>query len=145
MRRAAVLLALCACVPENGPLMRPGEDCLACHGGQGTLPFGERTRHAKAWTVAGTVFETDANAQFEGAGIEGAEVQITDAAGWSFSLRTNLAGNFYTREGVQFQLHVCVAHGSARRCMESPSATGGCNGCHGLAVTGAPQPPLTAP
>jgi hypothetical protein len=142
MRAAlAALLALSACVPDNGPLMRPGEDCMACHGGQGTLPPGERQRHAKKWTVAGTVFDPADPAQ----GFEGAYVHVTDANGWSFSLRTNEAGNFYTREDVAFPLQVCISRGSASRCQASALATGSCNSCHGLSVLGAPQPPLTAP
>ncbi len=136
MRAAAIAVALSACVPDNGPLMRPGEDCMACHGGVGSLPPGERVRHAKAWTVAGTVFDAaDANL-----GAEGAQVQITDASGWSFSLRANLAGNFYTREGVQFPLRACVERNRVTTCQQSPVTSGTCNSCHAVA-----PPPLTAP
>jgi hypothetical protein len=141
MRAAALSLLVCACVPDNGPLMRPGEDCMACHGGHGTLAPGERTRHAKAWTVAGTVFDPNDLAL----GVEGAQVHLTDANGWSFSLRTNEAGNFYSRENVAFPLQACISRGAASKCQVSPVANGSCNSCHGLALLGAPEPPLTAP
>jgi hypothetical protein len=126
-------LALGACTPENGPLMRPGEDCLRCHGGEvvpGTgADAGFQERSAKPWTLAGTVYETP-NAD-PNAGVLGAHVDVTDANGWSFQLRTNLAGNFYSAEQVAFPLHVCVElNGSAPRCMQSPAQYGSCNACH---------------
>ncbi len=79
MRRLAlaVALALGACIPEEEPLMRPGSDCMACHGGSG----------ARTWTIAGTVYDTTGSV-----GLLGANVNITDANGWSFTLRSNLAG-----------------------------------------------------
>jgi len=144
VRAAALALVgvLGACVPDNGPLMRPGEDCIACHGGIGALPPGERRRHGKTWTVAGTVFE-DPDA---GVGAEGVEVQITDRNGWSFSLRANEAGNFYSREEVALPLQTCLSRGSSIRCMQGAVAfPASCNSCHGLDVAAAPLPPLTAP
>ena len=136
------LAALCACIPDNGPLMRPGEDCMACHGGTGNLLPGVQRRHAKAWTAAGTVFSSADPA----VGVEGAYVEITDATGFAFSPRTNLAGNFYTRETLQFPLQrACIAFEGVTHCQQSPVAGGSCNSCHGLAFLGATQPPLMAP
>jgi hypothetical protein len=85
----AALLAT-GCIPENGPMMEPGHDCLECHGGGG----GEDD--AVAWTVAGTV------------GDQGSKVWIQDATGRSFTLNVNQAGNFYTREPVTFPIRVSV-------------------------------------
>ena len=82
---AALALALAGCVSEEGPMMKPGSDCMECHGG------GEE--EARPWTVAGTI-----------AGVRGAHITITDANGWSFTLRSNDAGNFYTAEPVAFPL-----------------------------------------
>ena len=65
-----VLLALCACIPDNGPLMRPGEDCLFCHSSTGG---------ATPWIAAGTVFRQADGGQ----GFEGARVRLTDANGFS--------------------------------------------------------------
>jgi hypothetical protein len=138
VRISALALLLSACIPDNGPLMRPGEDCMACHGGTGSLPQAERTRHAKTWTVAGTVFEASDTA----AGVEGAEIEIVDADGFSFALRSNLAGNFYSRESVRLPLKACIARGGATICQQSEVTSGACNSCHGLAQLGAPQPPL---
>jgi hypothetical protein len=64
------------------------------------------------------------------AGVLGASIRVTDATGWSFSLGTNLAGNFYSAEPVTFPLQVCVEQGGAARCMETLAAYGSCNACH---------------
>ena len=141
MKLPLLAVLLCACVPDNGPLMRPGEDCMACHGESGgSLPPGERRRHAKDWTVAGTVFD-QAN---PAAGIEGAEIAITDANGFHFTLTSNEAGNFYVRNDVTLPLNACVSRNGTTVCQQSPVTSGSCNSCHGLAVLGAPQPPLSA-
>ncbi len=111
MRRLAALAAVLAagCVPDPGPMMAPGQDCLDCHGGGG----GEED--AVPWTVAGTF------------GGEGSKVSIRDATGWSFTLTANQAGNFYTREAVAFPLTVAVDG----RQMPGTVSYGGCNRCHG--------------
>jgi YD repeat-containing protein len=110
MRRAALtalLLASAACIPDQGPMMKPGDDCLGCHGGGG----------AKRWTVAGTWTA------------QGQHVGIVDADGKSFSLHTNKAGNFWSSEPVTFPLQVSV-DGAA---MADPVAAvdASCNRCHG--------------
>jgi hypothetical protein len=114
---AALGLAACG-VPEHGPQMRPGEDCLDCHDG----------RRAQSWTVAGTLF--DSPQASPDAGIEGADVLVTDSAGRMLTLRTNGAGNFYTAEPLTFPLRVEVqGHGTdVGMSMEAPS--GSCNVCH---------------
>jgi hypothetical protein len=107
IRRVALLAlaGLAACSMEEGPMMSPGDDCLDCHSG------GE----ARAWTVAGTM------------GHQGSVVSITDANGWSFTLRSNKVGNFYTAEGVRFPLRVSVDGAT----MTGPVTDGSCNRCHG--------------
>ncbi len=100
----ALVLAM-ACIPEEGPLMEPGSDCLECHDG------GE----ARRWTAAGTW------------GGQGNAVSIQDAGGKSFTLRTNQAGNFYTAESLSFPLRVSVNG----RAMPSAVSDGSCNRCHG--------------
>ena len=109
---AAVLPLLAgACVPAEGPMMRPFEDCLGCHGkGEG-----------KAWTVAGTW-------------AKGARVSVTDANGKTVPMRGNDAGNFYTAEGLAFPLTVSV-NGMPMPDIGDPTRTakvtyGGCNLCH---------------
>ena len=104
----ALLLTSAACIPEEGPMMEPGRDCMECHdGGEG-----------RKWTVAGTWDR------------QGQKVVITDATGKSFTLHTNQAGNFWSSEPVAFPLRVSV-DGAA---MPTPPLVnhGSCNasGCH---------------
>jgi hypothetical protein len=118
MKRIAALTLLLAgaCIPSEGPMMAPFEDCLGCHGGSGG--------DAKAWTAAGTW-------------AKGARVQIVDANGKTVNLRGNDAGNFYTAESLAFPLTVSVDG----KVMPDPAvlttprpaaklAYGGCNACH---------------
>lgn len=137
----AVLVSTAACVPKDGPLMEAGENCQGCHGGSGPLYLGERRREGVTWTVAGTVFEASNPA----VSVEGAQVQITDATGFSFSLRSNLAGNFYTRETVSLPLQACIQNNGHKTCQQSPVTSGSCNSCHNLSVFNAPEPPLVTP
>ncbi len=144
MRLSVLLLALAApvaCQPNDSPIMDPGENCQYCHGSDPVHYVVDRRRHAKTWNVAGTVFDP-ARPAF---GFEGASVQITDANGFSFSLRTNQAGNFYSRETVALPLKACVERNGVRTCQQSPVTSGACNSCHNLTQLGAPQPPLSAP
>ncbi len=114
---AAATLALAACIPDPGPMMRPGSNCMDCHGGGG----GEED--AVAWTVAGTWNGQGPNT-FGGTGLH---VWIQDANGKSFTLRTNDAGNFYTREPVTLPLSVAVEGQAMTQAVSNPS----CNSCHG--------------
>lgn len=144
MRRAllAVLSASAlACTPENGPTMVPGEDCLQCHGGGGG--GGERVDGARAWSLAGTVYATTgASAE---AGIEGVDIQVTDATGFSFTLHSNLVGNFYTAESVAFPARVCVSRRGSVQCMEGGAPNGACNSCHSIPASGDAEGRVAAP
>jgi hypothetical protein len=111
---SVALLALGSCSPDEGPLMAPGQDCLACHHG------GE----ARRWTVAGTW-------------TRGARVTVTDAGGRSVTLRGNKVGNFYTAEPLTppFSVSVDGATMPADALKTGPLRYGGCNLCHaGAAV-----------
>jgi hypothetical protein len=138
-------LALAACTPDNGPTMRPGDDCLRCHGGAtpGSTTEGLPVHHATPWSLAGTAYPSlDSGAN---AGIEGVDIQVTDARGFTFTLHSNLAGNFYSAETVAFPLHVCASRNGLARCMESPSPHGACNYCHALPPLGDAPGRITAP
>ncbi len=140
---ALTALVLGACTPENGPTMRPGEDCLRCHGGSPYGDQGQEVRPATAWSLAGTVYATeDASAD---AGVEGADVQVTDASGFAFTLHTNLAGNFYSAESVKFPLQVCVSRHGSVQCMEGPAPNGACNHCHAQPPQGEAAGRIAAP
>ncbi len=115
----AILLLVGACVPDQGPLMYPGEDCLSCHSAQGG---------AKTWTVAGTVFSGPHVSASEG--LQGATVAVTDANGRTVSLKTNQAGNFYLADAVAFPLSVSVSYQDAIQTMGVQVQYGGCNSCH---------------
>jgi hypothetical protein len=100
---AALLLALavCGCYPfppeaetadalgpeapgvSTGPLHRPGQPCLVCHGDN-------YQRGGVVFEVAGTVYRRAGDED----GQVGADVVMTDADGRTFTARTNLAGNF---------------------------------------------------
>ena len=116
---AALLLASAGCIPEEGPMMKPGSDCLECHGG------GEGRR----WTVAGTVGGSTGVPMGGTRGTLGQQIGIVDAAGKSFSLRVNKAGNFWSAEPVTFPLQVGIDGVP----MPAPvtAADASCNRCHG--------------
>jgi hypothetical protein len=112
----AAAAALAGCIPEEGPMMEPGSDCMECHS-----PGGE----ARAWTVAGTF------------GSQGSHVTFTDQHGWTITLRANRAGNFYTAEPVALPLKAISVDGRAMPANEMARAAtlrnpGSCNAatCH---------------
>lgn len=118
MTRAAALTLLLAsaCIPSQGPMMAPFQDCLRCHTGG----------HARAWTAAGTWSK-------------GAKITVVDQNGKAVTLTGNEVGNFYTAEGLVFPLTVSVDGQQ----MPNPVTYGGCNVCHhGATVT---VGPLMAP
>jgi hypothetical protein len=123
-----VLLLVGCGVPEHSPMMKPGEDCLRCHG-SGSLH----------WYAAGTVYADPQAAA--GDGIQGAEVVITDANQRTISLKTNGAGNFYTAETLVFPANVEVRRKGKVNQMPTQAPQGGCNSCH----TGADIGRITAP
>jgi hypothetical protein len=68
---------------------------------------------------------TDVLAGSTGKAVKGAEVQITDANGFAFSLRANLAGNFYSKETVTPPLRsACIAFGGQTVCQDAVGLRG---------------------
>jgi hypothetical protein len=135
---AAVSLAaaLQACsIPEDGPMMEPGEDCIRCHGDGG----GEE-EDGPAWSVAGTVYPSESTAD-PGAGVRGASIWIQDSNGKTFTLRSNKAGNFYSAESLAFPIRVVVSNELRHGLPSEVSADrvlshGSCNRCHHLGAGG---------
>lgn len=126
------LLAGCG-IPENSPMMRPGEDCLTCHGSDARLH----------WYAAGTVYlDPQASA---GEGVQGAEVAVTDANGRKIGLTTNGAGNFYTAETLVFPATVQVRRGGNVNEMPVQAPEGGCNSCHSEPPSGGAKGRIYAP
>ncbi len=106
---------------EEGPIHRPGQPCLLCHGEDG---FEDQ------FSVAGTVYQY----REAGAGLDNARVTFTDANGQSASVVTNCVGNFYVEAGdyqPSYPLFVTVTHNGVERPMKTPIfAEESCAGCH---------------
>jgi hypothetical protein len=101
-------LSLTGCGGEGGPDMRPGENCLACHG----------------FSAAGTVFEAS------GAGAGGVTVRFL-APGSATTLTTAVtsgSGNFRTSASLGASFDIELSRGGLTRTMGG--ATGACNTCH---------------
>lgn len=105
-------------VSDGDPTMLPGVECMSCH---------------HEFTAAGTVFTTSSStceAGHEG----GASVEILDGTGaTAFTLTTNGAGNFYTREPLPmpFRVRVTGSDGTTAT-MLTPQTSGDCASCHRL-------------
>jgi len=152
-RRGAALalvsgLLLAACVDEThdlqvqalggeapgvprGPLHRPGQPCLVCHGGEGPA--------SHQFVMAGTVYAV----QGETAPATGAEVVIEDAKGAIYGATTNEAGNFYIPTGQwapTFPAQAQVSQGkSSQQMLTHIGRDGSCADCH------TPTPGPTSP
>ncbi len=101
---AAALLLASACIPNEGPMMAPFQDCLRCHSSRGD---------ARTWTAAGTWYK-------------GSHITLVDSVGKTVSLTGNDAGNFYTAESLAFPVTAYVNG----KMMPAATSYGGCNVCH---------------
>lgn len=120
---AAALVAAAGCTPDEGPSMRPGSDCLECHGGA------DAEEDGPPWTIAGTVYASEAGT---GDGVRGAAIHVTDATGRTVTLHSQAVGNFYLADGLTFPLRVSVERNGQTHEMPDPvrAGEGSCNGCH---------------
>ncbi|HEX3598376.1 MAG TPA: hypothetical protein VHU80_24880 [Polyangiaceae bacterium] len=66
-----------------GPLHRPGQPCLACHGGEGPADG--------AFALAGTVYQASNDAK----PLHDATVRLIDSVGAEYAVVSNCAGNFW--------------------------------------------------
>ena len=66
-----------------GPLHRPGQPCLVCHGDEGPAE--------SHFSFAGTVFQRQGSA----VSLHDARVRFIDSTGAQYTVTTNCAGNFY--------------------------------------------------
>ena len=113
---------------EQGPLHRPGQPCLVCHGE-------DYTRGGVVFAVAGTIYRESGDEEGE----PDVDVIMTDADGRVFTERTNEAGNFYIEAGEAhptFPMTVEVdGDGAPVRHMRSAIyREGSCSACHLIAV-----------
>ena len=107
---------------EPGPLHRPGQPCLTCHGGIGP--------GSQQFSVAGTVVAV----RSQSAPAVGAQVQIEDINGSFFMATTNEAGNFYVQVAewqptYPTQLQVSLA-GLSQQMNTHVGRNGSCAACH---------------
>ena len=108
-----------------GPLHRPGQPCVTCHGGSGPASL--------QLSIAGTVYVT------QGASdpAVGAQVQIKDINGTILNAKTNESGNFYVTPGEwqpKYPLQIQVSLNSSQQAMISViNRDGSCADCHGPA------------
>jgi hypothetical protein len=115
---ALALLAGACGVPGEGPMMEPGRDCMECHG----------AGDAPGFSAAGTVFGR-ADDPVD-AGVMNVRVELVGADGRVVAVRTNRAGNFYTRERIAFPARVRIEKDGVVRVMSDPAPDGACNRCH---------------
>ena len=124
---------------HHGPLHRPGQPCLVCHGENSS--WGRNT-----FEIAGTVFERAADKR----GPAGVEVVLTDVNGNEYVAKTNKTGNFFVTvdsgasapssrsngelvipKAFAFPLHVKIRSGSNEQKMHSLVwRNSSCADCH---------------
>ncbi len=105
-----------------GPLMRPGQNCLACH----AEGFGE---DAPPFSFAGTIFPTGDSGPLEG--VEGVLIHVKDSMGVEVDLTTNEAGNFYTMASLTPPfVDVTITYNEESISMPIEAPAGSCNACH---------------
>jgi hypothetical protein len=122
--------AVAALGPEDpnvspGPLHRPGQPCLTCHGTEGPASL--------VFSLGGTVVE----ARGQGAPAVNAYVQAEDVDGNYWTVQTNAAGNFYV-ETTHFEpvypIRMTVVSEDmtvSQSMTTSSSRDGSCADCHG--------------
>jgi hypothetical protein len=105
-----------------GPLHRPGQPCLTCHGGDGPAD--------SEFSVAGTVYLL----QSQGVPVENAVVTMEDVNGIAGNAVTNAAGSFWVnadtwRPTYPMQVHVKYLNVTARM-NGTIGRAGSCANCH---------------
>lgn len=114
---------------DGNEFMRPGENCLSCHGSGG------KAAKDAQFTLAGTIFSSATAGTDQG--LDGVKIDITDSAGKSVSLTSNRVGNFFTSQAVTFPLKsVKVSKNGKEASMGSQVSSGGCASCHSQPSSG---------
>jgi hypothetical protein len=111
-------------LPE-GPLMEPGNACIACHS-QYSGP-----EAPPVYFAAGTVYDTGHEpSRCNGVNVSGAQVVFTDANNTDHPVDVNSAGNFYLFTSMPGPFHVKVVYNGMERAMTASPPSGDCNTCH---------------
>jgi hypothetical protein len=105
-----------------GPLHRPGQPCIVCHGGSGPGVL--------QMSIAGTIYEQSHSSK----PAAGAIVNLTDASGEVHQAETNCAGNFFVESvdwSPTFPVHTAIAyHASEAKMTARIGREGSCAACH---------------
>ena len=107
----------------ESPLMRPGHDCDGCHRREGEGP---------RFAAAGTVY-AEPDEPNDCLGVEGVDVEITDASGMVWLLETNEAGNFWLSASagpIEAPYTVRVLDGDLERVKATEQTVTQCPTCH---------------
>ena len=119
-----------------GPTMRAGENCLRCHG-EG------RDGSSVKWSLGGTVFPERKSDIDDG--YQGAKIVVTDAAGRTVEMTSNVVGNFWTAEALKFPLQAEIRVADKVRKMPIPVPAGSCNACHSASPAGGAEGAIVPP
>jgi hypothetical protein len=125
----------------RGPLHRPGQPCLVCHGDYGPAHM--------VLSLAGTIYQSEDAQNVTPTPLKDALVTLKDAAGDEYQVMSNCAGNFYVQRADYdpiFPVGVTVTYGpttkdSAGNCVALPGGLcapmlskihrdGSCASCH---------------
>lgn len=111
--------------------MFPGMPCNDCHSNPTKYGFFESEG---TFDIAGTVFPTghepDNCAGVDGTSLTDVIVRIEDAAGMTWDLHPNEAGNFFIENGVTPPYSARVISSAGVRAMSYKPTNGDCNLCH---------------
>lgn len=116
-----------------GPLHRPGQPCMACHGGRGPAK--------SAFSMAGTVFDLPDMATKKP--LAGVVVNLRDSVAFldpnskGYNATTNAAGNFFLHSDEYvpaYPVHVSLSHPQVpmggKTMYSHVGRDGSCAGCH---------------
>jgi mono/diheme cytochrome c family protein len=110
-------------VPE-GPLHRPGQPCVTCHGGEGPADA--------EFSLAGTVYLL----QYQAVAAPNVKVVIEDIDGVGGTVTTNQAGSFWVNADQwrpKYPLELSVRYGNLTTSMNgNVGRAGSCADCHQL-------------
>lgn len=137
----ALLACVLSCSSADDPkaLRNLGDECVSCH---------KSGAKAAQWpfTAGGTIYRTSSDDPVPG--LEAVTITLTDARGKVLRLRSNRAGNFFTKEPLAFPVAVRVQRDGAERAEAveaGPCNEGACNGCHTLPPKNGARGRLFAP
>jgi len=107
--------------------MHPGGTCVSCHATAPNPPDPQPT-------IAGTVYAT-AHEPTDCDGASGTTaspitIDVFDAAGHTFTMTANRAGNFMDYQAVTFPITAAVHHDGRTRVMATAQPSADCNTCH---------------